>query len=469
MSLFAAMNSATQGLRTVQANVKVVSDNIAQADNSERTRHTLTQTTDLSGNVVVAKYVRSADSSLQAQVNELTAQNSRYDTQSAYLQKISDAVGTSNDNTKLPDLVSSFASAWKTLQGAPEDETARDQVISTARNFTREVNSLATSIDNVASDMRTDLNTSVDHVNDLLSQINDINGQIGTLQNQGDTLNTVVDKRDALVGELNKYVGVRTMERPDGRLAVYTNSGLTLVDASAVKLSYDGENITIPNGNGSLDVSSHLTNGSLGALRDMLYDGSKATPPTAASTSPTSEVIRKMRDQLDTFASAFTSTTKSGEPTSFADAYNTASPTMSGEQDQSFFVGTDRYTFAVNDTLVNGTKTIKTAAVDTVETALTATGRSFSADGLSRTDQTYVDMASSITSNVSTIASDVKTQSDYVSTSYDTLSERLSSKTGVNIDTEIALLQQLQTSYSASARILSVTNTMLDALEGVLK
>jgi len=469
MSLFAAMNSATQGLRTVQANVKLLSDNIAQADNKERTRHSLTQTTDLSGNVVIAQYVRSADSALQSQVNELTAQNSRYDTQSTYLQEISDAFGTSDDNTKLTDLVSSFAAAWKTLQGAPEDATARAQVVSTARSFTREVNALATSIDDIAGDMRTDMNTSIDHVNDLLSQIDDINGQMSSLMGQGDAANTVLDKRDALVSELNTYVGVRTMERPDGRLAVYTNTGLTLVDASATKLSYDGANITIPNGSGELNVSSHFSSGSLGAMRDMLYDGSKATPATAASSSPTSEIIRKLRDQLDSYADAFTSATKDGEPTSFADAYNNASPTVSGEQDQAFFIGTDRYSFAVNDTLVDGTKSVKTAAIDATLTALTATGRSFSADGLSRSDATYISMATSLTANVSTIASDVKTQSTYAQTSYDTLSERLSSKNGVNIDTEIALLQQLQTSYTASARVLSVTNTMLDALEAAIK
>jgi len=285
---------------------------------------------------------------------------------------------------------------------------------------------------------------------------------------QGDTANTVLDKRDALVTELNKYVGVRTMERPDGRLAVYTNNGLTLVDASATKLSYDGANITIPNGNGSLDVSSHFSNGSLGAMRDMLYDGSQVKPATTASSSPTSEIFRKLRDQLDSYANAFTSATKAGEPTSFADAYN-ASPTVNGEQDQAFFIGTDRYTFALNESLVDGTKSVKTAAIGTVLNALNATGRSFSADGLRRTDSTYIGMASSITANVSTISSDVTTQSKYTQTSYDTLSERLSSKNGVNIDTEIALLQQLQTSYSASARVLQVTNTMLDALEAIVK
>jgi len=469
MSLFAAMNSATQGLRTVQANVKLVSDNIAQADNKERTRHSLTQTTDATGNVVAAQYMRSTDSALQAQVDELTAQNARYDTQSSYLKEISDAFGTSDDNTKLTDLVSSFAAAWKTLQGAPEDATARAQVVSTARSFTREVNALSTSIDGIASDMRTDMNNSIDHVNDLLSQIDDINGQMSSLMGQGDTANTVLDKRDALVTELNKYVGVRTMERPDGRLAVYTNTGLTLVDASATKLSYDGANITIPNGSGSLDVSSHFSNGSLGAMREMLYDGSQAKPATTASSSPTSEIFRKLRDQLDSYANAFTSATKDGEPTSFADAYNNASPTVSGEQDQAFFIGTDRYTFALNESIVDGTKSVKTAAIGTVLNALNATGRSFSADGLRRTDSTYIGMASSITANVSTIASDVTTQSEYTQTSYDTLSERLSSKNGVNIDTEIALLQQLQTSYSASARVLQVTNTMLDALEAVVK
>ena len=49
------------------------------------------------------------------------------------------------------------------------------------------------------------------------------------------------------------------------------------------------------------------------------------------------------------------------------------------------------------------------------------------------------------------------------------LEERYSATTGVNIDEEIANLQQLQTSYAASARVMQVANTMFDALEAIVR
>ena len=66
MSLFAALNSATAGLRTVQTNVKLVSDNIAQANDPNRTRHTAQQSVDASGQVISTTYRREVDKALMA-------------------------------------------------------------------------------------------------------------------------------------------------------------------------------------------------------------------------------------------------------------------------------------------------------------------------------------------------------------------------------------------------------------------
>ena len=77
MSLFAALNSSTAGLRTVQTNVKLVSDNIAQANDPNRTRHTAQQSVDASGQVISTTYRREVDKALMAQVMDLVVRLSR--------------------------------------------------------------------------------------------------------------------------------------------------------------------------------------------------------------------------------------------------------------------------------------------------------------------------------------------------------------------------------------------------------
>ncbi|AWB07394.1 flagellar hook-associated protein FlgK (plasmid) [Azospirillum humicireducens] len=469
MSLFAALNSATAGLRTVQTNVKLVSDNIAQANDPNRTRHTAQQTVDASGQVISTTYRREVDKALMAQVMDLTARDGGSQATATYMKQLGDLMRTSNGTPLLNDYASKFQAAVKTLATSPEDETAQYQLVQAADNFSREIRRVSEGVEQLDRDMKTDITKSVDKVNDLLKQINTINNDTVSLLGQGSAANAVADKRDGLIRELSSYMPVRTVERPDGRLAIFTPSGLALVDAQPANLSYDGGNINLQVGNQVTSINNHLTTGKLGSLIQMRKDGSTTEPPTPASGDPATEVIRKLRSQLDEFAKAFTGPTRPGEPTSFADAYDESSPAADGEQTNQFFTGNDRFTIAVNTKLLDNTAKVKRAAIDGMVTAINASGRNFSADGLQMKDTSYSAMGSAITGTWMAAAKTANTASESNKASMQLLTERYQSQTGVNIDEEIAQLQQLQTSYQASARVMQVANAMFDALQAVVR
>ncbi|AWU95364.1 flagellar hook-associated protein FlgK [Azospirillum ramasamyi] len=469
MSLFAALNSATAGLRTVQSSVKLVSDNIAQANDPNRTRHTAQQSVDASGQVISTTYRREVDKALMAQVMDLTARDGGSQATAAYMQQLGDLLRTTNGTPLLNDYADKFQAAVKTLATSPEDETAQYQLIQAADNFSREIRRVSEGVEQLDRDMKTDITKSVDTVNDLLKQINQINNDTVSLLGRGSAANAVADKRDGLIRELSTYMPVRTVERPDGRLALFTPSGLALVDAQPANLSYDGGNINLQVGNQVTSINNHLTTGKLGSLIQMRKDGSTSEPPTPASGDPAAEIIRKLRSQLDEFARAFTGPTRPGEPTSFADAYDLSSPAADGEQINQFFTGKDRFTIAVNAKLVDNTAKIKRAAIDDMVTAINASGRNFNADGLQLKDTSYSAMGSAITGTWMAAAKTANTASESNRASMQLLTERYQSQTGVNIDEEIAQLQQLQTSYQASARVMQVANAMFDALEAVIR
>lgn len=469
MSLFGALNSATAGLRTVQANVKLVSDNIARADDPNRTRHTIQQMVDGSGQVVNTDYRREVDKALRAQVQDLMSQDGFSSTKTDYMQKLGDLMRTTNGTPLLNKYADAFQSAWKTLETSPENETAQYQAVQAADNFAREIRRVSEGVESLDREMKGDLDTSLTKVNQLMKDIGDINDSIVSLQNQGAAANEVADKRDGLIRELSTYVGVRTVERPDGRVAVFTPSGLALIDAEPAKLSFDGGKINLQVGNQVADVTNHMNSGKIGALFAMRKDGSITDPPQPASGDPTSEVIRKLRSQLDAFTKEFVGTTKPGEPTSFKDAYDNAAPAADGEQGTQFFTGTDRFTINVNDKLLNNEVKIKRSAIADVVVAFNAPGRNLTADGLKLTDTTYSGMVSAITGNWMSAAKSASDKNTLDKESRQLLEERYHSKTGVNIDEEIATLQQLQTSYAASARVMQVANTMFDALEAVVR
>ena len=469
MSLFSAIGSATAGLRAVQAHVKVVSDNVARADDPTRTRHTVGQVVDRSGFVLTTQYRREVDQAMKAQVEDLTARDGSSATKSEYMQKLGDLMRTTNGNPLLNTYAEKFQAAWKALETSPESEVAQYQLVQSADTFAREIVRVSTGVEDLDREMREDLNSSLNEVNRIMKDIDRINDDIVSLQGYGSAANEVADKRDALIKELNTHIGVRTVERPDGRVAVFTATGQALVDAEAAKLTFDGGNINLVTGNQVTPINQHIREGKVAALLTMRKDGSKNDPPTPASGDPHAEVIRKLRSQLDEFAKMFTTKTKEGEPTSFRDAYDTAEPALEGEQNTLFFTGEDRFTIQVNAKLLSNEAKLKQSAIKDVVAALNAPGRTFKADGLELDDATYSSMASNITGNWMAVAKTAQTKNEFDKDAKQILEERYHSVTGVNIDEEIANLQQLQTSYAASARVMQVTNTMFDALEAIVR
>jgi flagellar hook-associated protein FlgK len=309
-----------------------------------------------------------------------------------------------------------------------------------------------------------------------------------------------------------------------------------------------------------------MREGKIKALLNLRYDGTAAGQP--ASADPASEVIRKLRSQLDTIVSAFTTTT--GNPPTFAAAYNgstgslrvsasnlttvqpssstaqmntvtfsgslkegdvfeitvngktysytatqndisfdqiaqkltniiNADPTLdvsaingSGaiqlvadanntpftvvstvngqlpELSQGFFSSTDRYTFSINKDLLAGTQQLKKNSSPAVVTALNSSDRNFIAVGLSLTNVSYKGLMSGI---IGTSSANAKLVSDNAKLNSDSLQmtqQRYQQDTGVNLDEELANLQVLQNAYAASARLITVIQTLFDTLQAAV-
>jgi flagellar hook-associated protein 1 FlgK len=371
----------------------------------------------------------------------------------------------------------------------------------------------------------------------------------------------LIDKRDALVRQIAQLVDVRTIERSDGTVSLFTTGGMSLLDGAPRKFSFDGTNVIDVESNQV--VSTQIRDGKLKALLDIRQDNSSTNQP--ASSDPAVEVIRKLKSQLDLVASAFTSTV--GNPTTFESAYDnattsqrvsstfettvaasTTSPqsstvhlagtlqagdvfavtingktisytattsdtsldqialqlankinsdltlgvtstagvaslqvqsssnnvkfdintTVNGQKPElatGFFTGTDRYSFNVNSSLIDGTQQLKRNAASDVVNSLNNSGRNFIASGLSVTNNSYKGLVSNVIGNASANAKTVSDQSKFNGDTLTMTQQRYQSDTGVNLDAEIANLQVLQNAYSASARLLSVIQTMFDTLQ----
>ena len=466
-SLFGVLNHSSNGLRLIQGQLGLVAENVARAEDPNRSRHSLEQTVDNLGNATVAQYKRQVDVALRVQLEQTISEESGATTLSTYMQRTTDLLGTTGGTPPLTDALDKFQTAWKELAATPESTVAKGQVIVHGEDLAREMRRLNDGIGAIEKQLDTDITNSVGELNQALAAIDGLNADILSTRGAGDPTMNLEDRRDALVRQVASMMSIRTIERADGKLSIFTTSGMSLLDAAPVKFSY--ENGQLRSSASDRDLTNMVRDGKMGALLELRTDGSTQNPPQPASTLPGAEILRKLRSQVQAVSDAFLGATKPGEPTSFADAYNGATPVAEGELPNRFFIGTGAGNIEINPGLLSGDLAVKTSAAAGVSAAMEATGRSINADGLRASGVSYSSMVSTIIGHWSTNSKVASEQATIATDFKDQLDTRYKNNVGVNMDEEIAMLQVLQRNYSAAARVMQTVNNMLDAIEGIVR
>lgn len=326
MSLTGALNAAVASLRVNQASIQVLSANIAHVNDPNYTRKSLNREAVVLGDtqigsVAVSSYSTAVSESLRKQMEALIASNGTNATQNEYMSRIQQLLGTSSDQAALPSLLSQFTAAWQTLQATPESDAAQTAVIRYGQQLANEISRVASGVDAIDSEAKVDIGQSVDKVNDLLEQVFELNVRLRSASEAGAERTELIDQRDALVREIAQYMDVRTVERENGAIALFTPAGLSLVDGPPSKFFYDGTNI-FRSEDPTSPVDSLLREGKIRALLDFRLDNSGKSIPV--STDPGTEVIRKLKSQLDAVVKAMTATTGG----SFSAAYDAAGQSL---------------------------------------------------------------------------------------------------------------------------------------------
>lgn len=455
MSLDTALSGALSSLKTVQQQISLVSNNINNANTPGYTRKTASLSpigdgVELVG-VKISDYQRASDKTLLKQLNAAIADSSMKGAQKQYLAQVQDILGSSSDTVRLTNSVESFASAWRQMQAEPENTALQSQVITSGNSFASEIRAIAGKVEQLDRAIQSDISTGVSDLNNALNDIVTANGKIAEARAAGTATGDYEDQRDVALQKISQFVDIRVLERSNGQIAVYTPQGYALLDGKASQFSYSGGNVTVSGS--STIVNSNLTGGRLEGLLNLRAD----TSPAAADPDPIKEVIRKLRNQLDSLISGFLTATTS--PDSFAQAYNNAT-TNTGALASGFFTGSDRTDFAVNANLLNGSSTVKRLAAGAVATAMQVETRSITSYGQTFTNQSYSSFAQEIVAVWQGGSKRANDEADTSQSQTDYFKKLYTDKSGVNVDEELISMQTLQRSYQAAARLVSVVQQL---------
>ncbi|MBQ9235352.1 MAG: flagellar hook-associated protein FlgK [Alphaproteobacteria bacterium] len=285
MALLNSISSSLSGMKVAQAQLEIVSNNIANVDTIGYTRKTASQAA-----VVVAGQTmgvtmenarRNVDEGLLKNYLSSNALSSSLSSQYNYLTRMDNLMGRTADGNSLAANVGNLQSALETFSTTVSSAASRYSLLTAASELTAKLNYTAANIQTLRGDADREISDAVSNINSLLHSIDSLNVDIVkyTVLNRDGVAN-LKDQRDNALRELSGYLDITYYTRDTGAAVIQTTSGITLLDTQVYELSHTalaqvGSDNSYDSGNiqgifvDGKDITASISGGSIGGLIDI--------------------------------------------------------------------------------------------------------------------------------------------------------------------------------------------------------
>jgi len=309
MSLMSALSAAVSGLRTTQAGINLVSQNVANADSAGYTRKIIQPVQTLNGaqssGVKTGAVQRAMDDMLVRQLNTETSGAGYANTRAEFATALGRLFGTPGEASSLDDAMNEFTNKLTTLTNEPSSFAARQAVLASGQTLAGRIGSIANGVQELRSQAEGRIDAAVTRANELLEGIAEVNGQI-TAENLRGGSAALEDERDRMLNELAGLMDINVQKGQNGSIMVRTPSGQTLFDGSSpTKLSFDRRpaldaGMSYDAANSGVGVISAETGS--GARFDLIAGGAFRSGEIAAALEMRDEILPQAQLQLDEMA-----------------------------------------------------------------------------------------------------------------------------------------------------------------------
>jgi flagellar hook-associated protein 1 len=485
MSLTAALDSARASLMASGIQSSTISRNIAGASATGYSRKIAVLDNFPGAGVYVAAIQRAASSGLYNNVLIATSSSAKQSAIYDGLQKIASATVDDPELNQSPTAqLNALKQALQQYANAPDNTTLAQAAVRSAKDMASALNQATQTVQSVRAGADADMNTSVQNINRLLSQFQTVNTAIvkGTIS--GDDVTDYLDQRDSIVSQLSQELGVTMSLRPNGDAALYTDSGVVLFDKTARTVSFSPTNA--------------YTAGTTGNA--VYIDGVPVTGANSVMPLKSGKLagLAQLRDrdavtyqsQLDEIARGLINTFKESDQSgaSLPDVPGlftySGAPAMPASATVSVgLAGLISVAASVDpaqggnpnllrDGTISGNAAYQynTAGNGGYSTRLQQligdmdASQPFDATTQGKPSGSLIDFASSSTSWIENQRKTADNNVSYQQTLLDRSTAALSNVSGVNMDDEMALMLQVERTYSASSKIISTVDEMLKSL-----
>lgn len=476
MSLTSALITASTSLRNTQANIDLISNNVANASTEGYTRKTAQQRTQVVDGQARAPLLsvpsRSVDQGVMRQMRQENSASGAATIKEHFLSRLEDLYGTPEAETALPHRIGALQDALTALTAAPDSSERQMAALDAASGIASTLTSTSKQIVTLRRETDQKIRDEVETVNEYLRQFQNLDAQVATRTALGQSSADLEDQRDLVMNKLSGIMDISYFQKENGSIVLSTGTGRTLVDSTVFPLEYNGASIgegssypaDIPGINlAGYDITKDFRSGSLKGLVDLR-----------------DEILPQAQAQLDELAGTLIDSFADAGLTLFADPANPtfdiatdavgvagrikvsdtvkAEPWRLREGDapaaESGNKGDTTQLQAVVRSVFESAKTFRTAGLG----GSAALGSGLNASG------TLGNYANSILTFQSTQTANIAQEKTFRETTSGSLLERHMNASGVNVDTELTNLIGLQNAYAASAKVVSTLNQLFDDL-----
>lgn len=467
MGLQIALSTARNALLATSTQIAIASRNVSGAGDAGYSRKIATLVTG-SGTAQVV-ITRAGDQALFNRKLAATSDEAASAARLDGLKNLAQTVGDTADVTSPAARLGALGAALQAAANQPDSSDLARTAVDAASDLALSLRDAAAAVKTVRTDADAAIAKSVATINDLLAKFDAANGAVVRGTALGTDITDSLDDRDRILTQLSAEIGITTATRPDGGMAVYTDSGATLYERGPRTVAFTPSNGL---GNGALG-NAVLVDGVAvtGANAPMPLRSGRIAGLTTLRDGPTLEYGR----QLDAIATGLVS--------AFAETDATATPpaTVPG-----LFTGTSAASIGIGaridprqggsvtrlrDGGIYSDATIANPAGEaaysgrlTALVAILEAGRPLGGGTDIAGTATLAGFAAASAGWLSQQRKDADSAATYQSTLLSRATDALSNVAGVNGDDETALTLQLEHSYTASAKLLTVVDDLLKTL-----
>lgn len=252
MSLSSALHAAVSGLGVTSRRAETVSNNIANAQTEGYARRSLViTTTALSPGVRTVGIHRDVDAPLLREQRAASREAAGTDLLARQMVRIEQAFGRPGDEAGIAQAISRMETSLITAAGDPDSPARLADVANATQDLARQFARVSATLQSVRADADRLIATDIGTVNDALSRMERLDRQILSFRAGGRDASSLLDQRQAAVDSIADIIPVREVERPGGLAALVTLSGLVLFDGRAADVAFT-PTATITAGSGPL-------------------------------------------------------------------------------------------------------------------------------------------------------------------------------------------------------------------------